>query len=65
MLQTFVTDTGKILSASPVLKVLAVNEIQAESVKTIQAILKGQLGLQPGLQQLDRTANDILSRNNP
>jgi ABC-type glycerol-3-phosphate transport system substrate-binding protein len=64
MIQTFATDTGKILRAHPALRVLAVSEIEAESVKAIQAILKGQLGLQTGLQQLDRTANDILSRNN-
>jgi ABC-type glycerol-3-phosphate transport system substrate-binding protein len=65
LVQTFVAETGKILTASPTLRVLAVDEIQAESVKTIQAILRGQLGLQTGLQQLDRTANEILARNNP
>jgi multiple sugar transport system substrate-binding protein len=65
MLQTFVTETGKILTATPTLRVLAVSEIEAESVKALQAILKGQLGLQTGLQQLDRTANEILARNNP
>jgi ABC-type glycerol-3-phosphate transport system substrate-binding protein len=65
MMQTFVVETGKILTASPTLRVLAVAEINAEAVKALQAILRGQLGLQTGLQQLDRTANDILTRNNP
>ena len=64
MIQTFATDTGKILKAHPSLRVLAVSEIEAEAVKVVQAILKGELGLQTGLQQLDRTANDILTRNN-
>lgn len=65
MQQTFVIETGKILTASPTLRVLAVAEITAESVKAVQAILRGQLGLQTGLQQLDRTLNEILTRNNP
>ena len=65
MQQPFVAETGKILTASPTLRVLAVAEITAELVKAVQAILRGQLGLQTGLQQLDRTLNEILTRNNP
>jgi ABC-type glycerol-3-phosphate transport system substrate-binding protein len=65
MHQTFVVETGKILKAHPALRVLAVAEIDAESVKALQAILGGQLGLQTGLQQLNRTLNEILVRNNP
>ena len=64
MIQTFAVETGKILRAHPSLRVLAVAQIEAESVKTVQAILKGEIGLQTGLQQLDQMLNDILVRNN-
>ena len=55
-------ETPKIAQSHPMTRVLGSTDMNAAVAESVTAILKGELALQTGLQQLNARLNEILQR---
>jgi ABC-type glycerol-3-phosphate transport system substrate-binding protein len=60
--RAFAVETPKIAQSHPMTRVLGSTDMNAAVAESVTAILKGELALQTGLQQLNARLNEILQR---